>query len=161
MIQLIGEEKTGQWLQGLLDNKVTFFGGHSDVRKAVGAGEFKLGLVNHYYYYLQLAEGSNVGIIYPDQNPGEIGIISNATTVAIINGSKNLTTAKAFVNFLVSSEGQKIFAEGNYEYPLLQGIALNKDLEPKDKLIHADIDLIQVVNRFDETFDLIEVANLP
>jgi iron(III) transport system substrate-binding protein len=161
MIQLIGEEKTGQWLQGLLDNKVTFFGGHSDVRKAVGAGEFKLGLVNHYYYYLQLAEGSNVGIIYPDQNPGEIGIISNATTVAIITGSKNPTTAKAFVNFLVSSEGQKIFAEGNYEYPLLNGIALHKDLEPKDDLIMANIDLIQIVNQFNETFDLIELVNLP
>ncbi len=161
MIQLVGLERTEEWLKGLQENEVTFFGGHSDVRKAVGAGEFKLGLVNHYYYYLQLAEGSNVGIIYPDQNPGEIGIISNATTAAVINGSQNLTAAKAFVNFLVSAEGQKIFAEGNYEYPLLKGIALHPDLEAPDGLVQAKIDLEQVVNRFDETFDLIEMVNLP
>src|SRR5688572_31055716 len=60
------EEDTEAWLNGLIANEVTFFGGHTDVRKAVGAGEFKLGLVNHYYYHLQKAEGSNVGIIFPE-----------------------------------------------------------------------------------------------
>ncbi|RPI29085.1 MAG: extracellular solute-binding protein, partial [Chloroflexota bacterium] len=38
--QLIGEAETEAWLEGLLANEVTFFGGHTDVRKAVGAGEF-------------------------------------------------------------------------------------------------------------------------
>lgn len=161
MIQLVGQEQTEAWLTGLMENEVTFFGGHSDVRKAVGAGEFKLGLVNHYYYYLQLAEGSNVGIIYPDQSPGEMGIISNATTAAIINGSKNPNAARAFLDFLVSEEGQKFFAEGNYEYPLLTGVALHPDLESTDDLSMANIELTQVVNYFDVTFDLIDMANLP
>ncbi len=79
MRQLLGEKATEEWLQGLLDNEVTFFGGHTDVRKAVGAGEFKLGLVNHYYFYLQQAEGSPVGVIFPDQEEGQIGLITNAT----------------------------------------------------------------------------------
>ncbi len=161
MIQLVGQEQTEAWLTGLLENEVTFFGSHSDVRKAVGAGEFKLGLVNHYYYYLQLAEGSHVGIIYPDQAPGEMGIISNATTAAIIQGSSNLSAAKAFIDFLVSAEGQKIFAEGNYEYPLLTGVALHPDLVPTDGLSLAKIELAQVVDHFDATFDMIDMANLP
>ena len=161
MIQLVGQEQTEAWLTGLLENEVTFFGSHSDVRKAVGAGEFKLGLVNHYYYYLQLAEGSHVGIIYPDQAPGEMGIISNATTAAIIQGSSNLSAARAFIDFLVSAEGQKIFAEGNYEYPLLTGVALHPDLVPTDGLSLAKIELAQVVDHFDATFDMIDMANLP
>lgn len=161
MIQLVGKDTTEKWVDGLLANDVTFFGGHTDVRKAVGAGEFKLGLVNHYYYYLQLAEGSNVGIIYPDQSAGEMGIISNATAAAIVNGTKNQATAEAFIDFLVSPEGQRIFAEGNYEYPLLQGVALHPDITQLDNLTFANIELTQIVNRFDETFDLIEMANLP
>jgi len=161
MIQLVGQDQTEAWLNGLIENEVTFFGGHSDVRKAVGAGELKLGLVNHYYYYLQLAEGSNVGIIYPDQAPGEMGIISNATAAAIIKGSKNLNAARAFIDFLVSEEGQEIFAEGNYEYPLLTGVALHPDLEPIVGLNMANIELAQVVNHFEATFDLIDMANLP
>lgn len=161
MIQLLGQDQTKAWLKGLLDNEVTFFGGHSDVRKAVGAGEFKLGLVNHYYYYLQLAEGSNVGIVYPDQAITEMGIISNATTAALIQGSRNPDAAKAFLDFLVSAEGQKIFAEGNYEYPLLPGIALHPDLVSTNGLKMANFELTQVVKHFDATFDLIDMANLP
>lgn len=161
MIQLVGKEKTEEWIYGLLANEVTFFGGHTDVRKAVGAGEFKLGLVNHYYYYLQAAEGSNVGIIYPDQGLGEMGIVSNATAAAIVNGTMNPTAAQAFIDFLVSAEGQKIFAEGNYEYPLLQSVALHPDITPLENITFANIEFIQIVNRFEETFDLIEKANLP
>ena len=40
MRQLLGDEETEAWLNGLIANEVTFFGGHTDVRKAVGAGEF-------------------------------------------------------------------------------------------------------------------------
>ncbi len=161
MIQVVGQEQTEAWVNGLLKNEATFFGGHSDVRKAVGAGEFKLGLVNHYYYYLQLAEGSNVGIIYPDQATAEMGIISNATAAAMITGSRNPNAARAFLDFLVSAEGQKIFAEGNYEYPLLPGVALHPDLDPADGLSMANIELAQVVDHFDATFDLIDKTNLP
>jgi iron(III) transport system substrate-binding protein len=95
MRQLLGEAATQEWLEGLLANEVTFFGGHTDVRKAVGAGEFKLGLVNHYYYYLQQAEGSPVGIIFPDQGDGQIGLITNATAAAVIRAS-NLAGAQGF-----------------------------------------------------------------
>lgn len=161
MIQLVGKEKTEEWVNGLLANEVNFFGGHTDVRKAVGAGEFKLGLVNHYYYYLQAAEGSNVGIIYPDQESGEMGIVSNATAAAIINGTMNPKAAQAFIDFLVSEEGQKIFAEGNYEYPLLKGVALHPDITPINNITFANIEFNQIVDRFDETFELIEMANLP
>ncbi|HSM24461.1 MAG TPA: extracellular solute-binding protein [Anaerolineaceae bacterium] len=161
MIQLVGQDKTEDWLNGLMENNVTFFGGHSDVRKAIGSGEFKLGLVNHYYYYLQLAEGSSVGIIYPDQEIGQMGIISNATTASIINGAKNPGAAKAFLDFLISADGQKIFAENNYEYPLLRGVAYHPNLESVENYTMANVELAQIVNRFDETFDLIDMANLP
>lgn len=161
MIELVGRDKTKEWLQGLIDNDVTFFGGHTDVRKSVGAGEFKLGLANHYYYYLQLAEGSNLGIIYPDQGEGEMGVVSNATAAGILNGTKNPAAAKAFLDFLVSPEGQKIFADGNYEYPLLKGVALHADIDPLNSVRMAQVTLAQVVNRFDDTFDLMEEVNLP
>src|SRR3989304_5069705 len=64
---------------------------HTDVRKAVGAGEFALGLVNHYYYHLQLAEGSKVGVIYPDQGDGQLGLITNTTAVAVVKGAQNVS----------------------------------------------------------------------
>lgn len=161
MQQLLGVEKTEAWLSGLLDNNVTFFGGHTDVRKAVGAGEFALGLVNHYYYYLQRVEGSNVGIIFPDQGEDEIGLITNATSVALIKGASNQLAAQAFVDFLISPEGQKLFAELNYEYPLLTDVATHPDVQPLDGFRLADVDVVQAASEFEDTFDLMEKVGLP
>ena len=161
MRQLIGEAETEAWLNGLLANEVTFFGGHTDVRKAVGAGEFKLGLVNHYYYHLQKAEGSNVGIIFPDQGDGQIGLITNATAAAVVTGAPHLTAAQAFLDFLVSAEGQKLFAEQNYEYPLLSGVAQHSDVLSLGEFRLADVDIVQASQDFKATFDLIEKVALP
>jgi iron(III) transport system substrate-binding protein len=161
MRPLIGEEETEAWLNGLLANEVTFFGGHTDVRKAVGAGEFKLGLVNHYYYYLQKAEGSNVGIIFPNQGDGEIGLITNATAAAIVNGAPHVQAAQAFMDFLVSPEGQKLFAELNYEYPLLPGVELHADVQPLDEFRLADVNVAEAAQDFDATFNLMEKVGLP
>lgn len=163
MHQLVGEEETETWLNGLLANDVTFFGGHTDVRKAVGAGEFKLGLVNHYYYHLQKAEaeGNNVGIIYPDQGEGQNGLITNATAAAVVNGAPHVGAAQAFLDFLVSEEGQKLFAEQNYEYPLLPGVALQADVQSLDGFRLADVDVVKAAEEFDATFDLMEKVALP
>jgi iron(III) transport system substrate-binding protein len=159
--QLIGEEETEAWLQGLIANDVTFFGGHTDVRKAVGAGEFALGLVNHYYYHLQLEEGSPVGIIYPDQGEGEMGLITNATAAAVVRGGSNPAAAQAFVDFLISPEGQNLFAEKNYEYPMLASAGLREGVQPLSNFRLVDIDVAQAALERDETFDLIERVNLP
>ena len=161
MRQLVGEEETEAWLNGLLANEVTFFGGHTDVRKAVGAGEFKLGLVNHYYYHLQKAEGSNIGIIFPDQGEGQIGLITNATAAAIVNGAPHVQAAQAFLDFLVSPEGQKLFAEQNYEYPLLSEVALLPDVQPLTGFRLADVDVVAASQDFEATFDLMEKVALP
>jgi iron(III) transport system substrate-binding protein len=161
MRQLSGDEVTGEWLQGMVDNDVTWFGGHTDVRKAVGAGEFKLGLVNHYYYYLQKAEGSPVGIVFPDQEEGDTGLFTNLTAAGIIKGSRNLPAAQALVDYLLSSEGQELFAKLNYEYPLLPGTALHPDVLPLEGFRLADVDIARAAEERDATFDLLEQAGIP
>jgi len=161
MRQLYGEEVTENWLSGLIANQVTFFGGHTDVRKAVAAGEFKLGLVNHYYYHLQLAEGSPVGVIYPDQGEGQKGVITNATAAGLIRGGANPRAAQAFLDFLLSPEGQRLFAEQNYEYPVMPGIPVREGVRPLDEVRLAAFNLAEVVKDFDATFDLIEKVGLP
>ena len=161
MRQLVGEGATESWLTGLIENEATFFGGHTDVRKAVGAGEFKIGLVNHYYYYLQKAEGSPVGIVFPDQEQDQMGLITNATATGIVKGTDNRSTAEAFVDFLLSEEGQKLFAELNYEYPLLAGVALHPDVQPLDSFRLADVNVSQAAQDIEATFALMEKVSLP
>jgi len=158
---LLGEQETETWLKDLIANEAAFFGGHTDVRKAVGAGEFKLGLVNHYYFYLQQAEGSNVGIVFPDQGEGQIGLITNATAAAVVNGASNAPAAQTFIDFLVSAEGQKLFAGQNYEYPLLPGVPLHADVQQLDDFRLAEVDVVKAALEFEATFDLMEKVGLP
>jgi iron(III) transport system substrate-binding protein len=161
MRELVGEEATEAWLRELIANEVTFFGGHTDVRKAVGAGEFKLGLVNHYYYYLQKEEGSPVGIVFPDQGEGQIGLITNATAIAVVKRAAHPETAQALVDFLLSMEGQEIFARLNFEYPLVPGVPLHPQVEPLEPFRLAEVDVAQAALELDETFSLIEKVGLP
>jgi iron(III) transport system substrate-binding protein len=161
MRSLLGEQAAEEWLRGLLANEVVFFGSHTDVRKAVGQGEFKIGLVNHYYYHLQKEEGSPVGIVYPDQEEGEIGLFTNLTAVGLIRGSRNPQAAQALIDYLLSDEGQQLFAQLNYEYPIASGAALHEDVRTLAGLRQADVNVAEAAREFDETFDLLEKVGLP
>ncbi len=161
MRQLIGDDGTEAWLKGMLDNDTTFFGGHTDVRKAVGTGEFALGLVNHYYYYLQLAEGSPVGVVYPDQAEGQIGLMTNATSAAIINGANNPASAQALIDFLLSEQGQQLFANENFEYPIIPGIPVATDIQPLAVMTLSEIDIAKAAGEMDATFALMEKVQMP
>lgn len=160
MRQLLGDAATEAWLRGLLDNGVTFFGGHTDVRKAVGAGEFAVGLVNHYYYHLQAEEGSPVGVIYPDQGSGQMGVIVNATAIGLVRGAAHPAAAQAWIDFLLS-DGQQLFAELNFEYPIDPAVPLHPDVLPLDEFRVAQFDLAQAVAEMDGPFDLIDRVGLP
>jgi iron(III) transport system substrate-binding protein len=161
MRQLLGDEKSEAWLTGLLANEVTFFGGHTDVRKAVGAGEFKLGLVNHYYYYLQKAEGSPVAVVYPDQGDGQLGLLVNATAIGVVKGARHAEAAGAFIDFLLSEEGQKLFAELNYEYPVRPGVALHPEVTPLNQYRLARYDFVTAANDLDTALDMLERVGIP
>jgi iron(III) transport system substrate-binding protein len=106
-----------------LANNVVILKSSTDIRKAVGKGEVALGVTNHYYYHLELKDGSPVGVVYPDQGASDIGAMYNTASVAFIKGAQNPNAAKAFMNYLLSPTAQKKFAELNFEVPVIKGIA--------------------------------------
>jgi iron(III) transport system substrate-binding protein len=161
--KLKGEQAAEGWLKGLLANDVTFFGGHTDVRKAVGAGEFKLGLVNHYYYHLQRAEptNNNVGVIYPDQGEGQMGVVVNSTAGGIVKGGPNPENARAFMSFLLTRDAQQLFAELNYEYPLIEGSQPTAGVKPNGEFRLAGVAMRDLYDDLDETQALIQKVGMP
>jgi len=161
MRSLLGEQKTEEFIKGLVANDTRFFGGHTDVRKAVGTGELKLGLVNHYYYQLSKAEGAPVGIVYPDQAGGEMGLLVNSTNGAILKGAPNPEVAEAFMDFLLTNEGQKLFAELNFEYPIIKDVPLADGVQPLDKFRLANLSLKTLADDIQAGKALMEKAGLP
>jgi iron(III) transport system substrate-binding protein len=65
------------------------------------------------------------------------------------------------MDFLVSPAGQQLFAEQNYEYPLLPGTELREGVAPLEDYRLTDVDVAQAAQDFEATFDLIEKLGLP
>lgn len=129
----LGDEKTKDILLKLKNNDIALLSdSHTDVRKAVGRGEYAMGLINHYYYHLQKNETNpslrNVGIVYLDQQPGGRGEIVNVCGAGIIKNAANRRNAEQFIDFLVSPDAQKLFAEVNFEYPLLPAVETHPEV---------------------------------
>lgn len=155
-----GEQATERFLTDLRSNGLKIYKGHSDVRKAVGKGEIKVGWVNHYYYHAQLKEKeyNNVGVIYPDQN-GK-GVTVNISGAAIAKGARNMVNAKAFMDFLLTPETQKLFAEVNDEMPVLPGVPVAQGVKPLGEFKRNPVKLGQFGAEWDKSVRLVDKIGL-
>lgn len=161
MRHLLGEEAMTAFVQGLSANDTQWFGGHTDVRKAVGAGELAIGLVNHYYYHLSKAEGAPVAVVYPDQEEGGMGLIVNSTNAGIIDGARHPELAKLFIDFMLSPAGQKVYADLNFEYPVTPGVAPAEGVPPLSDFALADVTLKTMWEELEPTQQAAQAAGLP
>lgn len=157
-----GEEKTLEWMQRIKDNAGAIVDGHTDIRKAIGRGEFKFGLVNNYYYHLQLAEDrdNNVGVIYPDQGPNGIGAFVNAAGVGLVKNGPNSSNARIFIDFLLKPEQLKVFAYNSREVPLDPSIEFVSEARSISEYKVTNISLQAIGGVWENVKSLIEAAGL-
>jgi iron(III) transport system substrate-binding protein len=135
MIAQHGAQVTEQWAKGLVSNFARPpQGGDRDQIKAVAAGQCDVALVNTYYLGGMLNSSqadereaaSKVGIIWPNQN--ERGVHVNISGAGVTKNAKNRENAVRLIEFLVSEEAQRWYAEANYEYPVRPGTAVSDTL---------------------------------
>jgi iron(III) transport system substrate-binding protein len=166
LIKQLGPERAESFFTRLKDNGLVSLANHTAVRQAVARGEFALGLVNHYYYHLQRAEGStNIGIVYPDQQRvvrvrttvrgktvirGELrpknalGTFFNPAGVCLVKGGPAQAEARALIDWFTTARAQQLFAELNFEYPLRTGLSPTNGVRPPGRITQAPVDLTDV-----------------
>lgn len=140
---LEGDDAARAWLEGMISNNVVDFGSsNSDIVRAVGNGEISLGLVNHYYLYaVKEEEGEDFPIANHYLEPGNPGALVNVAGAGILPSGDHQEEALAFVEYLLSEEGQTYFAESTSEYPLVEGIESPAGLPPISQVGSPEIDL--------------------
>lgn len=157
-----GDDKTLEWLTAVKDNAGSIMQGHGDIRRAVGSGEFEFGLVNNYYFHQQLQEpdNNNVGVIYPDQEAGEMGAVINAAGVAFINNAPNEESALKFAEWVLQPENQREFSYASLEVPINPDIeAVSEALPISEYNVHA-MPLSELGEVWTDTRQLIEASGL-
>ena len=136
MIEADGIEATEAWAKGLVDNLARPpQGGDTDQIEAIAAGECDVAVVNHYYFVRLLeseaaeerAIGDKVGILFPNQDGR--GAHANISGAGVVATAPNKDNAVKFLEYLTTPQAQAYFAQGNYEFPVVEGVKLDPVLE--------------------------------
>ncbi|MET9736192.1 iron ABC transporter substrate-binding protein [Streptomyces sp. NPDC006458] len=159
---LEGDEATRAWLKGLKANDPKVYDNNLKVLDGVDKGEVSLGLINHYYWYEQVAEKGEDEVkakihFLPGGDPGAL---VNVAGVGIVKGSDQASVAQKAVDFLLSEKAQKYFADDTKEYPLAAGVTSSvKDLPPLASLQSPKIDLGKLES-LQETLKMLQEAGM-
>ena len=126
-----GEEKSRSWLEGIQANQPKEYPKNTPIVAAAGSGEIDVGFVNHYYLYRFLAEegeGFSGRNYHPrGGGPGALVMVAGA---GVLETSTQKDSAQKFLAFMLSPVAQQYFASQTYEYPLVQGVAVQRGLVP-------------------------------
>jgi iron(III) transport system substrate-binding protein len=98
-----------EYVEALADNGATAQGGNGAVLKSVAGGEKKYGVIVDYLPIREKAKGAPVEFVFPED-----GVTAVTEPVAILSTARNVEAAKAFVDFLLSREGQELAANMGY-----------------------------------------------
>ncbi|MGH7277929.1 MAG: extracellular solute-binding protein [Candidatus Rokuibacteriota bacterium] len=106
MLQAKGEPTGWQWLKRMADNTGIFTARSRDVPSVVAKGEFAVGFaVPSYMAFEEKLAGFDIKFVAPKNafvTPEPMGILA---------GARHPRAARAFVEFLLTEEGQRVFME--------------------------------------------------
>ncbi len=141
-----GDEATREWLQGMVDNEVQTYEKNSLIRDAVDAGEAKLGLINHYYWYQKAAEvgAENLNVQIAFAQPGDPGALVNVAGACVLTPADNAEGAAQLLTWMLTPETQQWFVDQSWEYPLVEGVAAPDGIPPLADLQGPDIALAEL-----------------
>jgi iron(III) transport system substrate-binding protein len=136
MIVAVGEQQTEQWARALVANLARPpKGGDRDQIRAAAAGQCVIAIANTYYLARMTTSKKDqrereaarkIGIIWPNQNGR--GAHINVSGAGVTKFAKHKDNAIKLLEFLVSDEAQRFYADSNHEYPVKAG------MEPSDVL---------------------------
>jgi ABC-type Fe3+ transport system substrate-binding protein len=106
MLSMHGEEKGWEWLRKLAANTGHFTARSRDVPTVVAKGEFAAGFaVPSYMAFEEKLAGFDLKFVAPKN------AFVTPEPMAILAGARNPKAARAFIEFLLTERGQKVFME--------------------------------------------------
>ena len=106
--------------EGLAEQGTLAQGGNGGVYRSVAGGEKLYGFVVDFLAIRNIQDGAPVNFTFPDE-----GVSFVTEPVAILSSADNPEAARAFVDFLLSPEGQQLAADQGY-------LAAHPDITPPD-----------------------------
>ncbi len=120
-----GSKKATEWAEGVVENMArTPKGNDRGQAKAVAAGIGEVAIMNSYYMgrmmtskdpaEVEVAKALKIKFLNQEDRGSHI----NVSGAGVTKYAKNKENAIKFLEYMTSAEGQKVFAEMNFEYPV-------------------------------------------
>lgn len=138
-----GDAAGAAWLQGIKDN-AKIFRGNSTIMKAANAGEVPAGVIYHYYWYGDQADGgaNSTSTKLEFFGKKDAGAFVSVSGGGVLKSSKHADAAQQFLAYMTGPEGQKILADGTaLEYTVGSGVPANAALKPLSELDPPTVDI--------------------
>ena len=159
-----GEEAARTWLEGVKGNLARKPQGNDRAQvRAIAEGECDVAVINSYYMGVmetdpeQKPYADAVDIVFPDQDG--VGTHMNISGVVMTSAAPHREDALAFMEFMVSDEAQRLYAEANHEYPVVAGVEASelvagwgdfeRDVLPLSEIAKYRTDATKLVDRVD------------
>ncbi|MEO9529776.1 ABC transporter substrate-binding protein [Roseibium sp.] len=116
------------YYEGLADQGANPKGGNGGTYKAIAGGEKLYGFIVDFLPIREQLKGAPVAFVFPEE-----GVSAVTEPVAILSTAQNPDAAKAFVDFLISEDGQKLAASQGY-LPAHPGIKAPEGFPARDQI---------------------------
>jgi iron(III) transport system substrate-binding protein len=132
MVEEHGSEAAQQWAAGIARNLATPpQGGDRDQIRAVASGQCDVAISNHYYLAALMASENPadqavvaaVDFFFPNQ--ADRGTHVNISGAGVVRTAPHPENALRFIEYLASPAAQELLAQGNNEFPVVEGVALS------------------------------------
>ena len=130
LIANLGADQAEEWAKGIMQNMARSPQGNDrDQMKAVAAGQADIAMVNTYYVGRmfnsddpdEVEVAQQMGVFFPNQEGR--GSHINISGGGVTAHAPHKANAEKLLEFLTSDSSQRLFAQANYEYPVVPGVS--------------------------------------
>lgn len=130
MIERLGEAETETIVRRWVDNLATDpFSSDTRLIEAVAAGQCDVGLVNTYYLGRLVEENPDYPVRLFWANQGAGGVHVNVSGAGVVTHAPDAAAARALVEWMAGDAAQRMIAASNFEFPVVEGVALDPIVE--------------------------------
>ena len=151
MIAHQGQDAAMEWCRGIVNNMAREpKGGDTDQLLALADGQGDVAIVNSYYVAKLMASDDPerkkaaevIAVAFPSL--GGHGTHVNVSGAGVAIHAPHQAEALQLLKFLLSREAQQAFAEGNKEYPIVEGVAVDPILAGFGTLVPDTLSLAEL-----------------
>lgn len=145
----LGTEKATEFFKQVQANAVVL-SGNKQVAQAVSSGQVAFGVTDTDDALIEIDSGLPVAIVFPDQEPGQLGTLLIPNTLALIKQCKHPVAAKTLGNYLLSEDIEgRLAMSPSGNIPIRPGHPEKSRATPPEATRYMDVDFQKAAEQWD------------